>query len=39
MKKRIEQFIFPVGGFFCQFFNKKIVGLMQKRSLLAGDTN
>ena len=39
MKKYIKQFILPVGSFFFEFLDRKVVGLMPKYSLLPGDTN
>ena len=38
LKKHIEQFILPKGTF-CQFFDRKVVGLIPKYYLLAGGTN
>ena len=38
MKKHISQFILPK-GVFCQFVDKKVVSLVPKCYLLAGDTS
>ena len=38
MKKHIQQFILPQ-SVFCQFVDRKVVGLMPKYYLLAGDTS
>ena len=39
VKKHINQFILPVSDFFCQLVDRKVMGLMSKYSLPAGDTN
>ena len=39
MKKHIKGLILTVGGFFSQFINRKVIGLMQKYSMLARDKN
>ena len=34
-----KTFILPKGVFFCQFVDRKVMGLMPKYYLLAGDTS
>ena len=39
MKKHIKQFNLPKGVFSCQFVDRKVMGLVPKYYLLAGDTS